>query len=204
MASANQILAENLKALMELRGFNNLTLGKAAGLAPNTVKNYLDFGKEDARPKSGKPRSAKLAEVEMLAAALKVSLIDLLTERGVEARPAPILTKAQQQILLDLDDIAPPKQSKIIDMVRQQAEEAREAADYHQRKRATSAAEARSKVKSASTAPVASRRTGQRELPLSVVDDPFRAAPGEREAALYERIERAPKARRKTEKNSTK
>jgi ABC-type branched-subunit amino acid transport system ATPase component len=43
-----------------------------AGLAPNTVSNYLR-GADPAHSASGKARSAKLEEVEMLARALAVS-----------------------------------------------------------------------------------------------------------------------------------
>lgn len=86
----NQTLGENLKALMDDRGLSANVLGKRAGLAPNTVGNYLKAGLRDpdTMPTTGKERSAKLTEVEMLARALGVSPLSLLTDPDVLAQQA--------------------------------------------------------------------------------------------------------------------
>ena len=80
----NQLLGENLQALMTQRGLSANVLGPKAGLAPNTVGNYLKADPASVgsviNPKTGKERSAKLAEVEMLAAALGVHPLALLTD----------------------------------------------------------------------------------------------------------------------------
>ena len=90
----NQVLGENLKALMEARGLSANVLGPRAGLAPNTVGNYLKAAERDTdtMPTTGKERSAKLAEVEMLAAALDVSPLALLTDRAELERQAAAIS----------------------------------------------------------------------------------------------------------------
>jgi DNA-binding Xre family transcriptional regulator len=186
MKSANEVLAENLNRLMQEKGWNNLALGKAAGLAPNTIKNYRVFDPG---------RSAKISEVESLAAALKVSILDLLTERGpLEAVPSA-LSKTQQQLILDLDDLAPTRQSQLFDLVHQEAEAVREAVKYHERKRSVSAAAKREPEKATTSVRHDEEHPRQRQLPLRTVRDPFNAEPGHREAELYKRFTKTPKAR---------
>lgn len=74
----NQVVAEALRFYMGDR-WNNTTLGKAAGVAPNTVKNCLS--PDERQPgKSGKAPSVKLTELELLADALGVQVADLVTD----------------------------------------------------------------------------------------------------------------------------
>ncbi len=90
----NQVLGENLRALMTERGLSANALGPKAGLSPNTVGNYLKAADRDPEtmPTTGKERSAKLAEVEMLAAALGVSPLALLTDRAELERQAAAIS----------------------------------------------------------------------------------------------------------------
>ena len=78
-------------------------LGRKAGLAPNTVGNYLKAasGTPDGQPAptSGKERSAKLTEVEMLAKALGVSAQQLLSNADAEARRIERVKTAVAQAL---------------------------------------------------------------------------------------------------------
>jgi transcriptional regulator with XRE-family HTH domain len=89
----NQILAANLRAQMEKKGLSANALGKLAGLSPRTIANYLRGDDPEApASKSGKKRSAKLEEVEMLAAGLEVPaqalLVDADTVQQVVQRAA--------------------------------------------------------------------------------------------------------------------
>ncbi len=74
----NEVLAENIAAAMERKGILSQTeLAKRSGLAQTTISNYLH--PENRLPgKSGKPPSAKLSEVERIAAALDVESWNLL------------------------------------------------------------------------------------------------------------------------------
>jgi transcriptional regulator with XRE-family HTH domain len=74
----NDVLAENLRYFMQERGFNQSTLGKKAGLAQRTIGNYLKPSLRQAETKSGKLPSAKLTELEKVAAALGVEPWELL------------------------------------------------------------------------------------------------------------------------------
>lgn len=75
----NQTLAENLSREMARQKLTAKALALKAGVAPNTVGNYLRSDGTDYTA-SGKERSAKLAEVERIAAALGVSPLSLLTD----------------------------------------------------------------------------------------------------------------------------
>lgn len=76
----NQVLAENLRRLRDERGMSNNTLGAKAGVSPRTIANYLAPEEAGTQPTSGKERSAKLAEVQLIAAALGVHPVVLLTD----------------------------------------------------------------------------------------------------------------------------
>jgi transcriptional regulator with XRE-family HTH domain len=88
----NQVLGTNLKAILDARGLSNLALSKMAGVSANTIGNYIKAGEDGAdreiSPSSGKERSAKLTEVEMIAAALDVDPLSLLTDPQVAAAKA--------------------------------------------------------------------------------------------------------------------
>lgn len=192
--TANQILAERLDHFMKLRGLNNSKLGKRAGIAANTVGNYLD--KTPQVTTTGKERSAKLAEIEKLAEALEVSIIDLLTEPD-PSRPEPrVLPPRLEQMIEDLADLPGPKQSRIIDMIHNEADEARAAAAH---------LIARNRVPVSQPAKAAGHSSGaikikhgdgnpdQGSLDLRLVDDPFNSAPSPREADWYQQLPKAGK-----------
>jgi len=188
--SANQILAENLAHFMKARGYSALALGKRAGIAANTVGNYLDTTPQVTA--KGKERSAKLAEVERLASALGVALVDLLTE-GVSTNPPPRALSPQiEQMIEDLSDLPAPKQSRIIDMIHNDAEEARAAAAHLVARNRVPVAQP---AKSAGTASGAIKikfgdgNPGQGVLDLKMVDDPFNSEPSERESEWYSSLE---------------
>ncbi len=75
----NQVLSVVLKRAMDDRGLNDSALAKEARVAANTVSNYLAWSPDDFTPK-GKQKSAKLVEVEMIAAALGVHPLMLLID----------------------------------------------------------------------------------------------------------------------------
>jgi transcriptional regulator with XRE-family HTH domain len=87
----NQALARALDKLMRDRGISNNELGKRAKIAPNTIANYRRI--EPAFTSKGKPQSAKLTEIEMIAAALDVNPLSFFS--AAEDAPA----KAQQTSL---------------------------------------------------------------------------------------------------------
>jgi hypothetical protein len=76
--SANQVLAEALTFFKDAQGWNYTTLGRKAGLVANTIKNYCSAEREVSP--SGKERSAKLTEIEQLAEAMDLQVVDLLTD----------------------------------------------------------------------------------------------------------------------------
>lgn len=80
----NQVVAEALRFYMGDR-WNNTTLGKAAGVSPNTVKNCI-APEARAKGKSGKEPSVKLTELALLAETLGVEMADLVTDMPAEAR----------------------------------------------------------------------------------------------------------------------
>lgn len=90
--SVNQVVATALKFYMGDR-WNNSTLGKAAGVAPNTIANAL---KPDKRvvADSGKEPSIKLTELALIADALGLTVIDLLTDHTAEERAQVLRDRA--------------------------------------------------------------------------------------------------------------
>lgn len=75
--TAAEVFADNLKTLMGLRGFVQKTLAAESGVAQTTISNYLDPERRTTT-KNGKPGSPNLANVDLLAAALKVEAWVLL------------------------------------------------------------------------------------------------------------------------------
>lgn len=75
----NEVLAKNLRKLVEEKHLNTVSLAKASGLSQRTMSNYLS--PELRLPgKTGKMPSAKLSEVAALANALGVKPWDLLRD----------------------------------------------------------------------------------------------------------------------------
>lgn len=73
----NRALAGNLAHHMEKRGLTQMALAKKCGVAQTTISLYLSPERRNPG-KEGKPGSAKLTEVEMLASALEVQAWELL------------------------------------------------------------------------------------------------------------------------------
>lgn len=84
--SINQVLAEALRFYMG-GDWNNTTLGNKAGVAANTIKNYLNPGERE-QGASGKEPSAKLTELARIAAVLGVEVSDLVTDATDDQRRA--------------------------------------------------------------------------------------------------------------------
>lgn len=84
----NDVLAVNLKHFMTEKGFSQSSLAAKSGVAQRTIGNYLNAELRYAEvSKTGKPPSAKLAEVERIADGLGVEVWELLrpispAERG--------------------------------------------------------------------------------------------------------------------------
>jgi hypothetical protein len=104
----NQILADNLKTRMG-EVWTQASLSAASKVAQTTISLYLSPDRRKASA-TGKAPSAKLSEVEKLAAALGCSPLSLLTDQA----SAPISLE-----LLDLISSAPPDaQRRIEDVLR--------------------------------------------------------------------------------------
>lgn len=87
--STNEILAKNLEKLMQKRGLVQTALAKRSGVAQTTISLYRR--PESRQPsKSGKIPSPKLTEVEALATALGVSLVQILSP-SLQAEIAPFV-----------------------------------------------------------------------------------------------------------------
>ena len=99
----NQVLGANLAAQMAKKGVSALALSRKAGVAPNTIGNYLRAGEPGAEksvsPGSGKEKSAKLTEVEMLAGALGIEPVALLTDPDAAAEKARQIAQAVAQAM---------------------------------------------------------------------------------------------------------
>lgn len=99
--SLNQVLAENLRSLMGDHGLSAAELGRRAKVAPNTIGNYLRLD-EPQHTARGKERSAKLTEVEAIAAVLGIHPMALLTD------PAEQQARAHQIAQLLAGDLPVP------------------------------------------------------------------------------------------------
>lgn len=73
----NDVLAANLAHFMTKRGLTQAALASKCGIGQTTVSLYLDPSRRKIGT-LGKPPSAKLSEVEMLAGALGVEVWELL------------------------------------------------------------------------------------------------------------------------------
>jgi len=66
--------------------WNQTSLGRAAGVAANTVGNALNPDRRQSATKSGKLPSIKLTELDQIAKALKITVADLVTDRTESQR----------------------------------------------------------------------------------------------------------------------
>ena len=79
------VVARALEWHMREAKLTETALGKRAGVSPRTVANFLRPEKREISA-SGKVPSGKLTELEMIATALGVSFVDLVTDMTPEAR----------------------------------------------------------------------------------------------------------------------
>ncbi len=77
VSALNKALAENLEHHMVRKGLTQMGLAKKCGVGQTTISLYL-HPERRKQGKDGKPGSAKLTEVEMLASALEVESWELL------------------------------------------------------------------------------------------------------------------------------
>lgn len=80
----NQVLAEALDYFMDPY-WTNSSLARASRIAEGTIRNYRDPEKRTVG-KSGKPGSAKLTELEAMAAAMGLQAADLITDMSTAER----------------------------------------------------------------------------------------------------------------------
>ncbi|HNU11736.1 MAG TPA: helix-turn-helix transcriptional regulator [Rubrivivax sp.] len=108
----NQVVAEALRYYMGDR-WNNSTLGRRAGVAANTIRNYLEPELRD-KGASGKEPSAKLTELARLAEALGVEVADLVTDMTDEERRRVLRKRAADFYAEhgELPDWAPPAEPR--------------------------------------------------------------------------------------------
>jgi transcriptional regulator with XRE-family HTH domain len=96
-ATVNQLLATNLARLMQARGLNQERLAAKCGMGQTTVSLYLH--PERRKPTAtGKEGSAKLADVALMARALRVEVAELL--RGDPADDAANMSERDREALL--------------------------------------------------------------------------------------------------------
>ena len=76
----NQRLADNLLRLMRAKGLSQNALGKKAKISPRALANYVDPA--PLPTSKGRERSANLAHVDALAAALEVNPYALLADQA--------------------------------------------------------------------------------------------------------------------------
>jgi hypothetical protein len=111
------------------------------------------------------------------------------------AAPPPAEVPSEyRQLLIDLDALGPTQKHEFMQQIHRAAEHVREALHHHERREKVTAAAARKAVgRSVASMTYGDGNRNQAVLPLATVEDPFTAAPSERESALYRRIERASK-----------
>lgn len=92
--SINEIVADALKHYMGDR-WNQSTLGKAAGVAPNTVGNAMNPERREASA-SGKEPSITLTQLDRIAQALGVTVADLVSDRTAHDRALILRERAAE------------------------------------------------------------------------------------------------------------
>lgn len=106
--SLNRLLAINLKREIDARGLNERSLGRLAGVAANTVGNYVDETPQFTA--KGKERSAELAMIEKIAIALKIDPLSLLMDHEAQHPP---LTDAEAELIQICRSLPPERREKV-------------------------------------------------------------------------------------------
>ena len=86
-ATLNERLSRNLRALLEHRGLSYKQAGKLSGVGDRTISNYCQIDIDTTA--TGKQRSAKLHELEVIAHALAVDPLDLLRDDWTPGQTIP-------------------------------------------------------------------------------------------------------------------
>lgn len=92
------VVARSLDWHMRKAKLNETTLGEKAGVSPRTVANFLRPEKRQISA-SGKVPSGKLTELEMIASALGVAFVDLVTDMTPAAREQRMREQLALQLL---------------------------------------------------------------------------------------------------------
>lgn len=108
--TVNEVLAENIRAEMKRAKISSQpALAKLSGVAQTTISNYLNPNQR-LTSKSGKAPSAKLTEVEQIAAALGVPVWKLLRSMTPKEREFyDRIERAYKQLLEDEGDDPSPE-----------------------------------------------------------------------------------------------
>lgn len=77
--SINQVLASNLRYWMDNAELSQAALAEKAGVSQKTISNYLNPEQRDSG-KTGREPSAKLAELDRIAAALSIGVWQLVRQ----------------------------------------------------------------------------------------------------------------------------
>lgn len=216
MKTVGDIRRANLEAL--IREFGTL---EALASAADTTSVYLSQVRNstpDVKTKKPREMGSRMARrLEQLAGHVKpAGWMDIehgtqiagqplhaVAEKGAAYRVAAtqlVSEEVLQQLVRDLEDIPDALRSKLIDTIHQHAESAREAHEHFERRKKPSTVAAAKHSRRAHRSVrirIGDGNPAQGALELAMVDDPFSAAPSQRELELYERIAREPKQSRK-------
>ena len=106
----NEVLAANLAYFMAQRGLTQKALAEKCGVGQTTISLYLN----PSRRKSGiggKPASAKLSEVEMLAKSLDVEIWEMLRQLSKDERQAQTQIEQAFRVLQPPETLSHAKRS---------------------------------------------------------------------------------------------
>lgn len=107
----NQALAENLDHYMRKKGWVQKTLAAKCGVGQTTISLYLHPERRKLG-KDGKPGSAKLTEVEMLADVLEVDPWELIRPLSPTQRAAYEQIEAAYKALLPMKETGVPSHDR--------------------------------------------------------------------------------------------
>lgn len=198
-------LKQRIEDLMQETGMDERAVAAAAGVSRSAVTQWLGKGGDNSKEiKSlGVRPACKLEEATGFKALWLATGDGAKKVPSLTSQPAPTheLTPSMLpaggvgeatmiQIAHDLRVLTPTRRSKIVDMIHQEAEAARELIDYHQIQATSAPAPSMAASIQSSTKKTITIRRGdgnpeQGELSFMVLDDPFTAQPSKRENQWY-------------------
>jgi len=110
----NELVADNLRTLMERAEMSQVALAKKSGVAQTTIGLYMS--PDNRKPSaSGKPASGKLTEVAMLADGLGVEAWELLLPKGAAVQGGKLMQgwPLSPELLAALQNASPEMRSTI-------------------------------------------------------------------------------------------